>query len=111
MYKDKPYGYGAQGSRRGRRSRLLWGLLIFFGIAGWLWWTQGAAQGRTGVFRGSGGMEVKHSQNRKGEGLWWKRREEVVTAMEKSWAAYEKYAWGRFDEHAWQWNADELNRI
>jgi endoplasmic reticulum Man9GlcNAc2 1,2-alpha-mannosidase len=94
MYKDKPYGYGAYGSQKKRRSRILWGIIVFTIIAGWLWWTRGAQAARTGVFRG--GSKVVHSGNRKGDGLWFRRREEVVVAMEKSWAAYEKYAWGEY---------------
>lgn len=100
MYKDKPYGYYPAAGRRGmyRRKRTC-GLLLLV-VVGLVWWT--------GLFAGHQERAVTklnqwgwlRQEGRGGAGRakskadWLKRRERVVEAMELSWDAYERYAWG-----------------
>ncbi|KAK0657325.1 glycoside hydrolase [Cercophora newfieldiana] len=96
MYKDKPYAYAPSG--RGRpliRKKTACGLFVFV-LLGLIWWTNMfAAQKETAKgkldewgFR-PGKAKSKHD--------WAERRKRVVEAMELSWGAYERYAWG-YDE-------------
>jgi mannosyl-oligosaccharide alpha-1,2-mannosidase len=104
MYKDKPYMYppGRGGPQAGwrrpvyRRKRTCGFLLLV--IAGLVWWT--------GMFAGQQELAVtklndwgwlnQEEKAEKGTGKvdWLQRRERVVEAMELSWAAYERHAWG-----------------
>jgi mannosyl-oligosaccharide alpha-1,2-mannosidase len=107
MYKDKPYMYppgrggGAAGWRRPfpRRKRTC-GLLVLV-LLGLVWWT-GLFAGHQeravrkldqwGWLRQEGEESGTGRARRKVD--WLKRRERVVEAMELSWDAYERYAWG-----------------
>jgi len=97
MYKDKPYGYPNSGRARPvyRRKRVLLFLLLF--VLGLLWYngslddhqeTAVNKLGQWGWLRGDTGKG-------KSKADWLKRRERVVEAMELSWDAYERYAWGK----------------
>ncbi|GAB1310399.1 mannosyl-oligosaccharide alpha-1,2-mannosidase [Madurella fahalii] len=102
MYKDKPYAYPpGRGRWRMYRRKRTCGLLLLV-IAGLVWWT--------GLFAGHQeravtklnqwgwlGQEGSVGGKAKSKADWLKRRERVVEAMELSWDAYERYAWG-FDE-------------
>lgn len=92
MYKDKPYNYPF--SRRKRSKRIL-AAIVLLGLVGWwyFWIGPGSVQttkNASGSRRGSLG-----SLKGKGQKFWTRRREDVVKAMERSWAGYEKYAWGK----------------
>ncbi|KAL1844297.1 hypothetical protein VTJ49DRAFT_2354 [Mycothermus thermophilus] len=103
MYKDKPYMYppGRTGWRRNlpRRKRSCFLLLLV--IVGLVWWLglfagrEEGAETRLGKWRWPQGQEG----DRVGAGGvdWLARRAEVVRAMELSWDAYERHAWG-YDE-------------
>lgn len=96
MYKDKPYAYAPSGRARPllRRKRVC-GLLLLV-VLGVVWWTGMFAEhqekaksklGKWGWVKGDVGKA-------KGGKDWLKRRERVVEAMQLSWGAYERYAWG-----------------
>ncbi|KAK4147644.1 glycoside hydrolase [Dichotomopilus funicola] len=103
MYKDKPYLYppgGGGGSYvpggRRRRKRTCLFMLVVLGVL--VWWS--------GLFAGHGESAVDRLNQWKGwlgreDGGgrvdWGERRQHVVEAMELSWDAYERYAWG-YDE-------------
>jgi mannosyl-oligosaccharide alpha-1,2-mannosidase len=113
MYKDKPYMYppGAGPRPLYRRKRGACGLLVLVLVvlawwaglfAGgesreqavarlnkWGWIKQLQQEGDDGVGGGGRGKAVKKKD-------WLERRQRVVEAMELSWDAYERYAWGRF---------------
>ena len=99
MYKDKPYAY-PPGTRGGRRRKRTCGLFLVVVVVVVVWWT--------GLFAGERTEGRLADWRRKGAGWWlageggkkvdWgARRERVVEAMELSWDAYERYAWG-YDE-------------
>lgn len=97
MYKDKPYTYGAS-----RKIRPMWRrrrVLAFLGLAALLtlMYLNGAfsrdREGEKGSVWGLGSF----NEAPKGKVDWEKRRQHVVDAFEKSWDAYERYAWG-YDE-------------
>ncbi|KAK0667578.1 family 47 putative glycoside hydrolase [Cercophora samala] len=105
MYKDKPYmyppgrGYGGGGGGFRPRRKRTFGLLLLV-VAGLVWWT--------GIFSGEqeasvGRLNTKWGWWRQDTGRskanWLKRRERVVEAMELSWDAYERYAWGMDEFH------------
>jgi mannosyl-oligosaccharide alpha-1,2-mannosidase len=104
MYKDKPYMYppgGAGGWRRPlyRRKRAC-GLLLLVVVAALVWWTglfaehQERAVTRLNQW---GWLRQEEREGADGGGRrkdWLKRRQRVVEAMELSWDAYERYAWG-----------------
>jgi len=96
LYKDKPAAY-APGHQRGmmRRKRTMFFLIAF--VIGVLYYTgffeehQEKAVGKLGQW-GMLGQEAKA----RGKVDWLGRRDQVVEAMELSWDAYEKHAWGTF---------------
>lgn len=103
MYKDKPYMYppgrggygGGGGGFRPRRKRTL-GLLLLV-VAGLVWWSgvfSGEQEGAVVSGWGWWGQDTGRSRAN-----WLKRRERVVEAMELSWDAYERYAWGMDEFH------------
>ncbi|KAL2154847.1 hypothetical protein VTH82DRAFT_3523 [Thermothelomyces myriococcoides] len=107
MYKDKPYMYppgrgGPYGSWRRplyRRKRTCAFLLLI--VVGLLWWT-GLFAGQQAQEGGGGGLSwnwwlTQDNGNEADAAVWAERRERVVEAMELSWDAYERYAWG-YDE-------------
>jgi endoplasmic reticulum Man9GlcNAc2 1,2-alpha-mannosidase len=91
MYKDKPYNYPF--SQRGR-SRKFWAAVVLVGLICWFYvfpWLFGYS-GRSF----SSGKPLDYgNRGGRGEKGWAQKREAVVKAMEKSWAGYEKYAWGK----------------
>lgn len=125
MYKDKPYFAPRRtGPRLRRRRALLFGVVIFFVIAG-LWWYDVwgiAGDGKWRLFGSSKASEVDKGAElwkwlqslkegtdetiiqKKGGGItktkafadWNARREKVRDAFVVSWDGYEKYAWGMF---------------
>ncbi|KAK4158484.1 glycoside hydrolase [Chaetomidium leptoderma] len=109
MYKDKPYMYppGRDGWRQRplyRRKRTC-GVLVLVVVVGLVWWTGLFAghQGRAVTKLNQWGWLNQEAGESGGAGRgrgkvdWLKRRERVVEAMELSWDAYERYAWG-YDE-------------
>ncbi|KAK3395910.1 mannosyl-oligosaccharide 1,2-alpha-mannosidase, partial [Sordaria brevicollis] len=99
MYKDKPYGYGPGGGRPRpllRKKRVLGFLTLV--ILGLLWMTGffDEHHERARAKLGDWGW-LSSDMKRGGKADWMKRRERVVEAMELSWDAYERYAWG-YDE-------------
>ncbi|EGO53677.1 mannosyl-oligosaccharide 1,2-alpha-mannosidase [Neurospora tetrasperma FGSC 2508] len=99
MYKDKPYGYGPGGARPRpllRKKRVL-GLFILV-VLGLLWFTGffDEHHERARAKLGDWGWLSSDTKARS-KADWLKRRERVVEAMELSWDAYERYAWG-YDE-------------
>jgi endoplasmic reticulum Man9GlcNAc2 1,2-alpha-mannosidase len=95
MYKDKPYAYAPSGRpRRLIRKKTACGLFIFV-VLGLIWWTNMFAEHRetAKVKLGQWGWVANDV---KGRHDWMQRRKRVVEAMELSWGAYERYAWGRF---------------
>jgi hypothetical protein len=98
MYKDKPYNYPF--SRRRKSKRLIAALVVLGVIAWWYIWARPAsikdASGSTRWRPGTGSSKGNPGAVRdKGQKFWTNRRQDVVKAMEKSWAGYEKYAWGK----------------
>ncbi|KAK3897372.1 glycoside hydrolase [Staphylotrichum tortipilum] len=98
MYKDKPYMYPPGRRPLHRRKRTCGGLLLMV-VVGLVWWTGlfaggeqqgGKVVGNWGWLRGEAGERGRRVD-------WGRRRERVVEAMELSWDAYERYAWG-YDE-------------
>lgn len=99
MYKDKPYAYLPSDRARPmyRRKRVL-GLLLFafFAASYYLGWFDAHKDRVSQVPLPSwdwlnGKDEKAHSR-----ADWLSRRERVVEAFELSWDAYERYAWGMF---------------
>ncbi|KAK4186453.1 mannosyl-oligosaccharide 1,2-alpha-mannosidase [Podospora australis] len=104
MYKDKPYMYppgGAERTRSRKRKRGCFFLLVV--IVGMVWWTgifeshQKEAVGR--LSEKWGGWLSQEGGKGKRKADWGKRRERVVEAMELSWDAYERHAWGQDEFH------------
>jgi hypothetical protein len=94
MYKDKPYNY-PHSQRRGRK-RLYLGLAALL-VVFWLYykgWVPGSSDSGLGDGEGKGLWGTFSSDSRNGPANWTQRREQVKKAMEISWSAYEKYAWG-----------------
>ncbi|KAK3383135.1 endoplasmic reticulum mannosyl-oligosaccharide 1,2-alpha-mannosidase [Lasiosphaeria ovina] len=99
MYKDKPYAYAPSGRARPvyRRKRVLG--LITLVVLGLLWYTGAFADhhaAAVGKFNQWGWLTAD-SKAKGAKADWDKRRKLVVDAMELSWDAYERYAWG-YDE-------------
>ncbi|KAL2017901.1 hypothetical protein VTK56DRAFT_1557 [Thermocarpiscus australiensis] len=104
MYKDKPYAYPPG---RGRPNRPLYrrkrtcGVLLLVVLGLLAWWTglfAGHTQDRAAAKLSRWGWLGKDGGGRAGSKAGWlRRRERVVEAMELSWDAYERYAWG-YDE-------------
>jgi len=100
MYKDKPYAYAPSGRARPlfRRKRVC-GLLLLV-VLGVVWWTglfaehQEKAKSKAKSKLGQWGWVGSDVGKAKGGKDWLKRRERVVEAMQLSWGAYERYAWG-----------------
>ena len=104
MYKDKPYMYppGRGGPQAGwrrpayRRKRTCGFLLLV--IVGLVWWTgmfAGQQERAVTKLNDWGWLNQEEKAGRgKGKVDWLQRRERVVEAMELSWAAYERHAWG-----------------
>ncbi|KAK3940050.1 mannosyl-oligosaccharide alpha-1 2-mannosidase [Diplogelasinospora grovesii] len=101
MYKDKPHGYGASGRVRPiyKRKRVL-GLLTLV-VLGLLWCTGMFArhQDKAVTKLNQWGWLKSDTGKAKSKADWLKRRERVVEAMELSWDAYERYAWGHDEFH------------
>ncbi|KAL2129078.1 hypothetical protein VTI74DRAFT_8270 [Chaetomium olivicolor] len=108
MYKDKPYMYppgrggpGAAWKRPLYRRKRTCGFLMLV-VMTLLWWTgmfaghHEKAVGKLGEW-GWLRQEEEGTTGRRGKVDWLERRQRVVEAMELSWDAYERYAWG-FDE-------------
>ncbi|KAK3948630.1 mannosyl-oligosaccharide 1,2-alpha-mannosidase [Pseudoneurospora amorphoporcata] len=100
MYKDKPYGYGPGGAGRPRpllRKKRVLGFLTLV-VLGLLWFTgifddhHERARAKLGDWRW-----LSSDTKARSKADWARRRERVVEAMELSWDAYERYAWG-YDE-------------
>lgn len=101
MYKDKPYAYAPSGRVRPiyRRKRVcgLLGLVVLV----MLWWTGMFAEHHEKAVTKLGQWGwVSSDMKAKGKVDWLKRRERVVEAMELSWGAYERYAWGRLPRNS-----------
>lgn len=100
MYKDKPYGYGPGGAggrpRPLLRKKRVLGFLTLL-VLGMLWFTgmfddhHERARAKLGDW---GWLSGDTKVGKKAD--WSRRRERVVEAMELSWDAYERYAWGMF---------------
>ncbi|KAK3329333.1 family 47 glycosyl hydrolase [Apodospora peruviana] len=101
MYKDKPYAYPPSGRVRPvyRKKRVL-GLLTLF-VLGLLWYmgSFGEHQEKAVGKLGQWGWLRSDTGKGKSKADWLKRRERVVEAMELSWDAYERYAWGHDEFH------------
>ncbi|KAK0748219.1 glycoside hydrolase [Apiosordaria backusii] len=108
MYKDKPYMYppgrgsyggGGGGSFRPRRKRTL-GLLLLV-VVGLVWWTGMFSEQQEGAAErlNKGWRWWRQDTSGRSRADWLKRRERVVEAMELSWDAYERYAWGMDEFH------------
>lgn len=100
MYKDKPYAYAP--SARARpvyRKKRVCGFLGLF-VLGLVWWTGMFAEHheKAVIKLGQWGW-LNSDVKARGKADWLKRRERVVEAMELSWGAYERYAWGRDEFH------------
>jgi mannosyl-oligosaccharide alpha-1,2-mannosidase len=102
MYKDKPYMYppGRGGPAWQRpavyRRKRTCGLLLLVVVAV-VWWTglfAGPQQRAVGKLNQWGWLTQEDGGGKKVD--WLERRERVVEAMELSWDAYERYAWGGF---------------
>ncbi|KAK1835619.1 putative mannosyl-oligosaccharide-alpha-mannosidase [Podospora conica] len=99
MYKDKPYAYAPSGRARPlfRRKRVCG--LLFLVVMGMVWWSglfvEHHEKARSKL--GQWGWVKTDVGKAKGGKDWLKRRERVVEAMQLSWGAYERYAWG-YDE-------------
>lgn len=97
MYKDKPYGYGPGGAGRPRpllRKKRVLGFLTLL-VLGFLWFAGffDEHHERARAKLGDWGWLSSDTKARS-KADWMKRRERVVEAMELSWDAYERYAWG-----------------
>lgn len=100
MYKDKPYMYPpGRGGGTYRRRRTCG--VLFLVIIGLIWWTGMFAghQERAVTKLNQWGWLSKDTTRGKSKADWLKRRERVVEAMELSWDAYERYAWGQDEFH------------
>ncbi|KAK4038745.1 amino acid permease [Parachaetomium inaequale] len=106
MYKDKPYMYppGRGGPawqrpaavyRRKRTCGLL--LLVVMAVVWWTGMFAGQQQRAVGKLNQWGWLTQEEGGGRKVD--WLERRERVVEAMELSWDAYERYAWGLDEFH------------
>ncbi|KAK4230539.1 mannosyl-oligosaccharide 1,2-alpha-mannosidase [Podospora fimiseda] len=101
MYKDKPYMYPpGKGGRIYRRRRTTCGVL-FFVLVLLVWWSGMFAghQERAVTKLNQWGLLSKDTTKGRNKADWLKRRERVVEAMELSWDAYERYAWGQDEFH------------
>jgi len=107
MYKDKPYAYAPSGRTRTYRRRRVCGV-FFIVVLILVWWTGKFAEhhdkvkAKVGQWKWAGNDASKA----KGKHDWLERRKRVVEAMELSWGAYERYAWGRFSASGWQAHAN-----
>ncbi|KAK0618392.1 family 47 glycosyl hydrolase [Bombardia bombarda] len=100
MYKDKPYGYGPSGRNRPvyRRKRVL-GLLLLL-VLSLLWYAGTFDDHHAKAVNKLGQWGWLNSDTKaKSKADWLQRRERVVEAMELSWDAYERYAWGHDEFH------------
>ncbi|KAL2180357.1 glycoside hydrolase family 47 protein [Thermothelomyces heterothallicus CBS 202.75] len=105
MYKDKPYMYppgrggGSYAWRRPLYRRKRTCALLLLVVAGLAWWTGlfAGPQARVGGGLSWSGWLAQETGGEANAAEWAKRRERVVEAMELSWDAYERYAWG-YDE-------------
>ncbi|KAK3356178.1 mannosyl-oligosaccharide 1,2-alpha-mannosidase [Neurospora tetraspora] len=99
MYKDKPYGYGPGGGRPRpllRKKRVLGFLTLV--VLGLLWFTGFFDEHHERAVAKLGDWGWLSSDTKaRSKADWLRRRERVVEAMELSWDAYERYAWG-YDE-------------
>ncbi|KAM7206924.1 glycoside hydrolase [Rhypophila sp. PSN 637] len=99
MYKDKPYAYPPSGRARPifRRKRVFG--LLFLVMLGLLWFNGSFDDHheKAKVKLNQWGWLRSDTSKGKSKADWLKRRERVVEAMELSWDAYERYAWG-YDE-------------
>jgi mannosyl-oligosaccharide alpha-1,2-mannosidase len=102
MYKDKPYGHGPSARRRPwLRKKTACGIFVFVLLI-LIWYTSMFANHRETAKDklDEWGLRRGKSMGRKG---WEERRKRVVEAMELSWGAYERYAWGEFmDRCGWR---------
>ncbi|KAK1752396.1 endoplasmic reticulum mannosyl-oligosaccharide 1,2-alpha-mannosidase [Echria macrotheca] len=99
MYKDKPYAYAPSGRARPiyRRKRVCGLFMVVVLVL--VWWTGLFAEHheKAVIKLGQWGWVNRDSGKAKGKHDWLERRKRVVEAMELSWGAYERYAWG-YDE-------------
>jgi mannosyl-oligosaccharide alpha-1,2-mannosidase len=100
MYKDKPYMYppgrGPGWSRPLYRRKRTCGFLLLV-VVGLVWWMglfAGHRERAVGRLNDWGWLRQEGEGRKGGKVDWLKRRERVVEAMELSWDAYERYAWG-----------------
>jgi endoplasmic reticulum Man9GlcNAc2 1,2-alpha-mannosidase len=87
MYKDKPYNYPFSRRNRGRK---FWIGVVLLLVLSWYFIVPrifGHRRYSTSLNRFGG-----HAKDR---GDWAEKRAAVVQAMERSWAGYEKHAWGK----------------
>jgi hypothetical protein len=93
MYKDKPYNYGYPDARTRSWKKIIMGMAAFVAACYVLhsFWFRSSSSSSSSAYSGS-----RSRGKSKGERYWSKRSEDVVKAMEKSWAGYEKHAWGMF---------------
>jgi len=89
MYKDKPYNYPAP--RRKSSKRLIALMAAFTIVAWWVLWPKYGSSASIVRANVPGAFSAKS----KGDRFYNNKRAQVVTAMEKSWSAYEKHAWGK----------------
>lgn len=96
MYKDKPCAYPPSGRPRPifRRKRVLGLLFIVVIILLWFNGSLNDHQEKAKVKLNQWGWLRNDGDKAKSKADWLKRRERVVEAMELSWDAYERYAWG-----------------
>lgn len=92
MYKDKPYAYSPSGRRSIFRRKSVCGLFVLV-VLSLIWWTNMFAQPRETAKSKLGEWGLMPGES-KGKHDWGERRKRVVEAMELSWGAYERYAWG-----------------
>ncbi|KAK4168557.1 mannosyl-oligosaccharide 1,2-alpha-mannosidase [Cladorrhinum sp. PSN259] len=100
MYKDKPYMYPpGRGGGIYRRRRTCGFLFVVVVVL--VWWTGMFAghQERAVTKLNQWGWLSKDTTRGRSKADWLKRRERVVEAMELSWDAYERYAWGHDEFH------------
>ncbi|KAK3336476.1 endoplasmic reticulum mannosyl-oligosaccharide 1,2-alpha-mannosidase [Cercophora scortea] len=100
MYKDKPYAYAPSARSRPiyRKKRVLGLLTIFVLCALWLTGRLDDHQA-TAVRKLNNWGWLSSDTGARSKADWLGRRERVREAMELSWDAYERYAWGHDEFH------------
>lgn len=89
LYKDKPYGIDFRGRKKSNKTR---NLLVLLGLAAtvyYLFFTSSSSAHSSGFRQYFPFLRPKQPVS------WDDRRDAVKEAFKRSWAGYEKYAWGK----------------